>query len=87
MENHTTIMLNTDNCFDNAEFTTWWDEVDAVVLDTMEPCYVTFDDGVMLDVLIDLYNENCSVPNAAKEAIEAYQIGQAEAEMAIPSWA
>ena len=82
-----TAMLNTDNCFDNAEFTAWWDEVDSAVLDTMEPCYVTFDDGVMLDVLIDLYNEGCPVPDAANEAIEAYQIGQAEAEMASPSWA
>jgi hypothetical protein len=80
-------MITTDNCFENAEFTAWWDEVDAVVLDTMEPCYSTFDDGPILDILIDLYNEGCPVPDAANEAIEAYQIGQAEAWMGVPSWA
>ena len=80
-------MLTPENCFEDPKFTAWWDEVDAVVLDTMEPCYVTFDDYPMLDTLIDLYNEGCPVPDAAAEAIESYQIGQAEAEMAIPSWA
>ena len=80
-------MITTDNCFENAEFTAWWDAVDAFILDTMEPCYVTFDDGPILDMLIDFYKEGCPVYDAAIQAIEAYQIGQAEAEMAIPSWA
>jgi hypothetical protein len=80
-------MNTTVDYFDNEDFALWWEEVDAVVLDTMEPCYTTFDDGPILDVLIDLYNEGCPVPDAANEAIEAYQIGQAEAAMAVPSWA
>jgi hypothetical protein len=80
-------MINSTNCFDDAGFTVWWDQVDAVVLDTMEPCYVSFDDGPELDYLIDLYTEGCSVSKAAAEAIEAYQIGQAEIEMGVPSWA
>jgi hypothetical protein len=80
-------MNTTVDYFENAEFTAWWDKVDAVVLDTMEPCYTTFDDGPILDLLVDFYNEGRSVTEAAAEAIEAYEIGQAEAAMAVPSWA
>lgn len=80
-------MNTTVDYFENEDFALWWEEVDAVVLDTIKPVYVTFDEGPILDLLVDLYNEGCPVPDAANEAIEAYQIGQAEAEMAIPSWA
>jgi hypothetical protein len=80
-------MNTTVDYFDNEDFALWWEEVDAVVLDTMEPCYTTFDDGPILDLLVDLYNEGCPVPDAANKAIEAYQIGQAEAWMGVPSWA
>jgi hypothetical protein len=90
MEHQTTMStttLTTDNCFEDPKFTAWWDEVDAEVLDTMTPCYVTFDDGPILDSLIERYNEGWPAPNAATEAIIAYEIGQAEIEMGIPSWA
>jgi hypothetical protein len=80
-------MLTPENCFEDPEFTAWWDEVDAVVLDTMTPVYVTFDDSPMLDTLIDCYNENWPVTDAAAEVIEAYEVGQAEIEMGVPSWA
>ena len=80
-------MNTTVDYFENEDFALWWEKVDAVVLDTMEPVYVAFDEGPILDLLVDLYNEGCPVPDAANEAIDAYAIGQAEIEMGIPSWA
>lgn len=74
-------MVTTSNCFQNKDFCQWWDDVDAAV------DYRGWDDGEMLEILIDLYNENCPVPDAANEALEAYEIGIAEEQMGIPSWA
>lgn len=72
--------LTVETCFDSADFCSWWDQVDGI------HCY-GWDESPMLDVLVDLYNEGCPIPDAAAEALEAYEIGIAEAAMAIPSWA
>ena len=72
--------LTADNCFDDAAFCAFWDAVE----DIHNRCW---DDGVMLDMLIELYSEGCSVTDAADQALEAYEIGIAEAWMELPSWA
>lgn len=73
-------MVTTETCFNSADFCQWWNDVNSAA----DSCW---DDGVMLDILVQLYNENCPIPDAAAEAVEAYEIGQAEAIMSIPSWA
>ena len=72
--------VTTETCFNSSDFTQWWNDVNSAA----DSCW---DDGVMLDILIELYNEGCPIPDAAAEALEAYEIGQAEAIMSIPSWA
>lgn len=69
------------DCFDSADFRQWWDDVDSAV------DFMGWDDGEMLEILIDLYNNLTPVPDAAAEAMEAYEIGMAEYYMGIPSWA
>ena len=74
-------MVTTETCFYSADFCQWWDDVESASGN------YGWDDGVMLDILIELYNEGCPIPDAADQALEAYEIGQAEEIMSIPSWA
>jgi hypothetical protein len=75
-------MLTTDTAFDCPAFLAFWEGI-QVEIDHLH----SWDDGVMLDLLVDLFNAGTPVAAAAAEALEAYEIGQAEAWMAIPSWA
>ena len=72
--------VTADNCFDSPAFCAWWDAVDAI------HCHC-WDDGDMLHILVELYNNQTSIVDAAAAALEAYEIGIAEYYMGIPSWA
>ena len=41
----------------------------------------------MLHILVELYNNQTSIVDAAAAALEAYEIAMAEYYMGIPSWA
>ncbi len=69
------------DCFDSPAFCAWWDDVEDATDNH------GWDDGDMLNMLVELYNEGCPVPDAAADALEAYEIGIAEYYMGIPSWA
>ncbi len=72
--------VTADNCFDSPAFCAWWDAVDSI------HCHC-WDDGDMLNMLVDLYNNQTPIVDAADQALEAYEIGIAEYYMGIPSWA
>lgn len=84
-------MITTANCFDSADFINFYDQVvdaaENVAVGPEYPACFVWDDGPMLELIVELYNENCPVPDAANEALEAYETGQVEAWMEIPSWA
>ena len=73
-------MLTSVDCFENADFCAFWDAIENIH-------FLCWDDGPMLDILVDLFNNGHTVESAAKQAKEDHDIGQAEAWMAIPSWA
>lgn len=74
--------VTTETCFDFPAFVAFWEGIQVEI--DHRYCW---DDGVMLDILVGLYNAGTPIPAAAAEALEAEEIGQAEAWMAIPSWA
>lgn len=74
--------VTTDTCFDFPAFVAFWEGIQVEI--DHRHCW---DDGVMLDILVGLFNAGTPIPAAAAEALEAEEIGQAEAWMAIPSWA
>ncbi len=73
--------VTAENCFESRAFCAWWDDVEDATDNH------GWDDGDMLNMLVELYNEGCPVPDAAADALEAYEIGIAEYYMGIPSWA
>ena len=75
-----TITLTSENCFESAAFCAWWDAIENIHCGG-------WDESPMLDLLLDLYQEGTPIADAADQALEAYEIGIAEAWMAVPSWA
>ena len=73
--------LTVDNALDNQEFRDWWDKVHAAF--KHDHCW---DDGLMLGILIDYYQEGKDPIDAAKVSTDDYEQWQGELEMAIPSW-
>jgi hypothetical protein len=71
-------MLTIEGCFQNPNFATWWEQVDSGVLSLKKSFYVKFDKGSMLELLIDFYEMDYSVPDAVINAIEVQEILQAE---------
>jgi hypothetical protein len=80
--NRTMNPLTPENCHESPTFRSWWDGVH----DALNNDYC-WDEGVMLSILVDLFNEGIPIPAAATQALESYEIGQAEAWMGVPSWA
>ena len=80
-------MMTTENCFQNRKFTAWWEQVDSGILNLKKSFYLKFDKGSMLELLIDFYEMGYSTRDAVIDAIGVQEILEAEAEMAIPSWA
>jgi hypothetical protein len=77
-------MLTPVDCFDHADFNAFWDAVHAHPAIDWRYCW---EDGVMLDLLLEYYNKGCSVDETAKQTVEDYEIGMGEYYMSIPSWA
>ena len=89
--NHPQPMVTTTNCFNSSEFRNFYQQVvdtaeNAAIGPEYPACFI-WDDGFMLELIVELFNESCPVPDAAQEALEAYETGQVEAWMEIPSWA
>ena len=79
--NRTMTPLTTENCHESLAFRSWWEGVH----DALNNDYC-WDEGVMLDILVGLFNEGTPIPAAASQALESYEIGQAEAWMGVQSW-
>ncbi len=75
-------MTTTETCFDCPAFVSFWEGIQVEI--DHQWCW---DDGVMLEILVDLFNAGTPVAAAAAEALEGFEIGQAEAWMEVPSWA
>lgn len=73
-------MLTPDTCFDCPTFCAFWDAVEAI------HCR-GWDDGPLLDLLLDHYHNGDTVEETADAVLEADEIGRAEYWMGIPSWA
>lgn len=73
-------MLTPDTCFDCPTFCAFWDAVEAI------HCR-GWDDGPLLDLLLDHYHNGDTVEETADAVLEAEEIGRAEYLMGIPSWA
>ena len=73
-------MLTPVDCFENPDFCDFWQDVEVI------HCR-GWDDGPLLDLLLDHYNNGDTVEEAAAAVLEADDIGRAEYWMGIPSWA
>ena len=73
-------MLTPVDCFENPDFCAFWDAIEAI------HCR-GWDDGPMLDLLVDCYCNGYSVEETADTVLEADDIARAEYWMGIPSWA
>lgn len=71
--------ITSKNCFDSPEFCSWWNSVEEIT-------YACADDGWKLDVLVEMYNDNTPVKEAADKLMEDIDIARAEAYDAIPIW-
>jgi len=74
-------MLTPIDCFDSPDFMEYWNRVEDLTDNH------GWDDGPILALLVDAYNNGDTPEQIAPKALEEWQRGQAEAEMAIPSWA
>ena len=74
-------MLTPIDCFVSPDFVDYWNRVEDLTDNH------GWDDGFILALLVDEYNNGASPEQVAPMALAEWQRGQAEAEMAIPSWA
>jgi hypothetical protein len=74
-------MFTPIDCFGFPQFVEFWEAVEALT------DHHGWDDGPMLTLLVDSFNNGDTPEQIAPVALEEWQRGQAEAEMAIPSWA
>lgn len=63
-----------ENCFDSELFVEWWDEAHGYQLDDEYADWVMGcpDHGIMLDCLVDRYNEGMSPQAAVDDIVEGY---------------
>lgn len=78
-----TIDVSGEDPFEDKAFSNWWDAVFTHLGRNLSLCW---DEGPMLDVLVEKYKEGLSPEQGAKESYDDYEQGQLEAQMAVPIW-
>lgn len=76
-------LTSCDDPLQDKAFSDWWNQVFAALDRKFEYCW---EDGPMLEVLVEKYKEGLNPDQGADEALEAYEEMQLDAQMAIPIW-
>jgi hypothetical protein len=83
-------MLTTDTCFQSPAFIAFCEEVERACEKYFETEYTApsfcFDDGWQLDLILELYNNKCPVPDAINEMCEGIESAEIDAYLSTPPW-
>jgi hypothetical protein len=73
-------VLTTDHCWNDPLFVSYWNAIDDA---TGNHCW---DVSPMLDLIVDAFNTNVPIPEAAKQLKQADDEAAYDAYMSIPPW-
>jgi hypothetical protein len=83
-------MLTTDTCFESPTFITFCEEVERACEKVFSNAYAApsfcFDDGWQLDLILELFNNGCPVPDAVNEMCEGIESAEIDAYLSTPPW-
>jgi len=83
-------MLTTDTCFKSPSFITFCQEVETACEKVFTNAYVSlsfcFDDGWQLDLILELFNNGCPVPDAVNEMCDGIESAEIDAYLSTPPW-
>ena len=83
-------MLTTDTCFQSPAFIAFCEEVERACEKYFETEYTApsfcFDDGVELDLILELYNNKTPIPDAINEMCECIESAEIDAYLSTPPW-
>ena len=83
-------MVTTETCFNSVSFLSFCEEVESACEKVFENDYVSysfcFDDGWQLELILELYNEGCPVPDAVDQMCEAISDAEIDAYLSTPPW-
>lgn len=84
------IMLTTETCFKSPEFITFCEEVERECEKVFSNNYASpsycFDDGWQLELILELYNNGCPIPDAVNEMCEGIESEAIDAYLSTPPW-
>lgn len=83
-------MLTTETCFKSSNFIAFCEEVERACENVLSNPYTSpsfcFDDGWQLDLILELYNEKCPVPDAVDQMCEGIESAEIDAYLSTPPW-